>query len=103
MFYDYERICGQIGLQSSCNRRMMRDSMLLHKVVNGVIDCTFFTKFVCSRVSQRYSRVLSWFYPSGLHKSDLITRLQLVLTNWNPTWMDLTLIYFFLFGQTISK
>uniref|UniRef100_A0A6B0V7B5 Putative tick transposon n=1 Tax=Ixodes ricinus TaxID=34613 RepID=A0A6B0V7B5_IXORI len=89
VFYDYERICKQIGLRSLCNRRMTRDFMFLHKVVNGVVDCTALLNSVYLRVPQLSIRIRSLFYPSILHNADPITRLQLVFNKFESNLDEL--------------
>lgn len=83
VFYDCDTIRKPIGLHYLYNRRMMLDFVILHKVVNCIVDRTALLNYAYLRASQRSSRVYArcfflvfyttllplpvrnWFYPNS--------------------------------------
>ena len=59
---NYETIRKQLGLESTSERRMYSDLMLLHKIINYENDCPYLLEKLNIRVPTFFSRNVEFFY-----------------------------------------
>lgn len=76
-FYSYERICELVKLDSSHNRRTIRELTYLYKIVNGIIDSPELLSHIYLHVPRQSCRLYTLFYPIDFYHAAPMTRLQL--------------------------
>ena len=86
-YYDYDDILKRLGLQNLLKRRLSRDILFLHKVINGHIDADLLGS-VNFHAPARSCRHRSLFYPHFQETLSPLTRMQVSLNNVDSPTLD---------------
>ena len=86
-YYDYDGILKRLGLQNLLKRRLSRDILFLHKVINGHIDADLLGS-VNFHAPARSCRHRSLFYPHFQETLSPLTRMQVSLNNVDSPTLD---------------